>query len=67
MKNKILVKTAAFLLVFAGLTAAASGQITISGGLALSSATLQGAGGSVQSKRMQSVLAAMCIWTTFCR
>jgi hypothetical protein len=36
MKNKMLMKTAAFLLVFTGLTAAAFGQITISGGLALS-------------------------------
>ncbi|MDR1986269.1 MAG: porin family protein [Treponema sp.] len=41
MKNKMLMKTAAFLLVFAGLTAAAFGQITISGGFALSSATLK--------------------------
>jgi hypothetical protein len=36
MKNKMLMKTTAFLLVFAGLTAAAFGQITISGGFALS-------------------------------
>jgi hypothetical protein len=42
MKNKMLMKTAAFLLVFAGLTAAAFGQITISGGLALSGVTPSG-------------------------
>jgi hypothetical protein len=42
MKNKMLMKTAAFLLVFAGLTAAAFGQITISGGFALSGVDTSG-------------------------
>jgi outer membrane protease len=40
MKNTMFVKAAAFLLLFAGLTAGASAQITISGGFALSMATL---------------------------
>jgi hypothetical protein len=44
MKNKMLVKTAAFLLVFAGLTAAAFGQITVSGGATLYSV---GSGGGI--------------------
>jgi hypothetical protein len=41
MKHTMFVKAAAFLLLFAGLTVGASAQITISGGLALSSATLK--------------------------
>ena len=43
MKNMAFVKAAAFVLLFAGLVGSASAQITISGGLALSSATLKSA------------------------
>jgi hypothetical protein len=41
MKSKMVVKAAVFLLLFAGLTAGASAQITVSGGFALSIGTLK--------------------------